>query len=108
MGKKTVEPIPVMFAYEDKRGPWQLGYIHPDDLTKLAYFYYSDTYKEPAAVNLTDREVEVYEMDNGIPAIPKYIVTLDNFEAPAWTPSWNWDVYCERRSKANGNREKNG
>lgn len=94
MKKESIEPIPVMFSYESKLGPWQLGYIHPDDLPKVDYL---DANGEPAAVNLWGRDVEVHGMDNGIPAVPKFIVPLEKFKAPRWVPSWNWGVYCENR-----------
>jgi hypothetical protein len=94
MKKESIEPIPVMFSYTSQKGPWQLGYIHPDDLPKITP---TDPKYDSVIVNIWERDLEVYEMDNGIPAIPMYVVPLEKFKAPDWKPEWNWDVYCENR-----------
>ena len=91
---KKITPIPVMFTYDDTLGPWTLGYIHPDDLPKITP---TDDKYDAVMVNIWKRDVEVYQMDNGIPDIPKYIIPFDKFKTPRWTPKWNWDVYCENR-----------
>lgn len=90
MNEKII-PVPVMFSYEDPKGPWELGYIHPDDYSKVD--------GGMNVVNIWKRDVEVYQMDDGIPAIPKYIVPLNQFRAPEWRPKWHWDTYCENRKK---------
>lgn len=84
------DPIPVMFSVDgDIRGPWQLGFIHPDD--------YKTVVDKDGMVNYFETDVNVFGMFDGIPYIPKLITPLKDFKAPAWRPSWNWNTYCENR-----------
>lgn len=85
---KVVDAIPVMYSlYGNKKGPWNLGWIHPK-------------YKEVARqydVPYQGREyptIPVYDMFNGIPAYPKKITLLEDFKAPDWEPDWNWAAQC--------------
>ena len=93
--KENITPIPVMFSHNGEKGPWQLGYIHPDDLEKI-----TPADQNSAIVNIWERDVDVYQMSDGIPDIPKWIVPLDKFKVPDWRPSWNWCTYCEHRKNS--------
>lgn len=89
------KPIPVMYCLEnDERGPWTLGYIHPEDLKKVTPNNSNEPY---ARVNKGISVLDVFGMHDGVPARPKLVMPLNQFHAPAWSPSWNWNVYCENR-----------
>ena len=92
--KESITPIPVMFSHNGDKGPWKLGYIHPDDLPKITP---TDPKYDAVIVNIWERDVDVFQMSDGIPDIPRWIVPLDKFKVPDWRPSWNWGTYCENR-----------
>ena len=98
------EPIPVMYSLQnDDRGPWTLGYVHPDDIKKVTpKGEVSERYGEKyISVNGNGKvELEVYDMHDGIPARPRLVMALNKFRAPKWSPAWNWNVYCENREAA--------
>lgn len=90
------KPIPVMYClHNDVRGPWTLGYIHPDDIKKVTPKNDDDPYVKVNCVHC--KTVEVFDMHDGIPALPMLVMPLNKFNAPTWSPSWNWNVYCENR-----------
>lgn len=91
------EPIPVMYVLGiDERGPWILGYIHPDDIKKVTPKNEDEKYVKVNRKNFT--ELEVYDMHDGVPAIPGLVAPFDSFTPPTWSPAWNWNVYCENRN----------
>lgn len=97
------KPIPVMYCLEnDERGPWTLGYVHPDDIKKVTPKNgTSERYGVPyIKVNGKNTQLDVFDMHDGIPARPRLVIALDKFKAPTWSPSWNWNVYCENRETA--------
>ena len=96
-------PVPVMYCLEnDERGPWTLGYVHPNDFLRVTpksnSTRYADSYIKIDQVN---KPLDVFDMHDGIPARPRLVAPLDKFKAPTWSPSWNWNVYCENREKSN-------
>lgn len=90
-------PVPVMYCLNnDARGPWTLGYVHPNDLKKVTPKNGSDPYVK---VNHTlNGTLDVFDMHDGVPARPRLVMPLDKFNAPAWSPSWNWNDYSDRRN----------
>ncbi len=96
------KPIPVMYsAYGNSRGPWSLGWIHPDDYKTvynnfIAHKLCNITSKSTAHI---ESLVNVMHQFDGIPCYPQLIVPLENFTAPDWAPDWRYDVYCEGRKE---------
>lgn len=90
--KDVNEPVPVMFSlYGSPNGPWHLGYIHPDDLSKIDKIHIQ---ADQANSRLT---TPVFDVFDGIPCYPAKIVLFKDFK-PNWNPSWNWNVYCANRN----------
>ena len=96
------KPIPVMYNLtDDVRGPWSLGYAHPDDIKKI-------TPKGDDYIKLDWEKSGVYIFDyqDGIPACPKYVMPLSKFKAPEFVPNWYWIYYCGNRKLAETENKK--
>ena len=90
------DAVPVMYSeLENTKGPWTLGYMHPDDLVK-------------AIGNLgfinqnSEDEIPVFDTILGNKIYPKMVVEFRHFKVPAFMPFWAWTAYCETRKPKMG------
>ena len=85
------EAIPVMYSvYTNERGPWALGYMHPDDWVKSV--------NKLGFINQSfENEIPVFDTILGNKIYPKMVVELSEFKAPAFMPFLEWTNYCETR-----------
>ena len=85
------DAVPVMYSeLVNDKGPWTLGYMHPDDLVKAI--------NNLGFINQnSEDEIPVFDTILGNKIYPKMVVEFSHFKVPAFMPFWAWTAYCETR-----------